>query len=111
MSKERHREPHRCRCGACLGQPEGDIAQQHRDINRLVATVDERACRLFVGFLARRHGRGGVAHFARVTGLSRTTIRLGLTQLDQPPEHAGRIRRAGGGRPKVEKKVQASSRP
>jgi hypothetical protein len=107
MSEASHREPHCCRCSACQEQPAGDVAHQHRDINRLVASLDEKARRLFVGFLARQHGRGGVAHFSRVTGLSRTTIRLGLVQLDQPPKHDDRIRRPGSGRPKIEKKVRA----
>jgi hypothetical protein len=111
MSEGLHREPHRCACLACREQPAGDIAQQHRDINRLVASLDEKARRLFVGFLARQHGRGGIAHLARVTGLSRNTVRLGLAQLGRPPEHAGRVRRPGGGRPGVEKKVRASWRP
>jgi hypothetical protein len=111
MSTGLPHEPHRCQCAACREQPNGDTARQHRDINRLVATLDEKGRRLFVGFLARQHGRGGVAHFCRVTGLSRNTIRLGLAQLDLPPEPDGRIRRPGGGRPRVEKKAPASGRP
>jgi hypothetical protein len=111
MSEELHDEPHGCRCSVCQEQAEGAIAKQHRDLHRLVASLDEKARRLFVGFLARQHGHGGVAHYSRVTGLSRTTIRLGVVQLHQPPEHDGRIRRPGGGRPKVEKKVRASWRP
>jgi hypothetical protein len=107
MSAARSREPHHCRCSACREEPDGDVAQQHRDVNRLAATLDERARRLLVGFLARQHGRGGVAHFSRVTGLSRNTIRLGLAQLDRPPGHDGRVRRPGGGRPRVEKKLRA----
>jgi len=111
MSTGRSHEPHRCQCFTCREQPDSDTAQQHRDINRLVATLDEKDRRLFVGFLARQHGRGGVAHFGRVTGLSRNTIRLGLAQLDLPPDPHGRIRRPGGGRPRVEKKARACCRP
>jgi hypothetical protein len=107
MSAGLSREPHCCPCSDCREQPDGDVAQQHRDINRLVATLDEKGRRLFVGFLARQHGRGGVAHLCRVTGLSRNTIRLGLAQLDLPPERDGRVRRPGGGRPSVEKKARA----
>jgi hypothetical protein len=107
MSEGPHREPRRCECPACLEQPAGRVAQQHRDVNRLLACLDETARRLFVAVLARQHGRGGVSPFARVTGLSRNTIRLGITQLDQPPEHDGRVRRRGGGRPSVPKKAQA----
>jgi hypothetical protein len=101
------REPHRCQCLGCREQPGGDMAQQHRDINRLVASLDEKGRRLFAGFLAHQHGRGGITHFSLVTGLSRNTIRLGLAQLDRPPEQDGRVRRPGGGRPSVEKKARA----
>jgi hypothetical protein len=69
------------------------MARRHHAANRLVATLDEKARRLFVGFLARQHGRGGGAHFSRVTGLSRATIRSGLAQLDR-----GRARRPAPGR-------------
>ena len=100
------REPHRCPCSACQEQPDGKIAQQHRDSNRLVAALD-KARRLFVGFLARQHGHGGVSHFSHLTGLSRNTIALGLAQLDQPLEHDARVRRPGGRRPSVEKKAPA----
>jgi hypothetical protein len=106
MSTGLSHEPHRCQCPSCRQQPDSDTAQQHRDINRLVATLGEKGRRLFVAFLARQHGRGGVTHFCRVTGLSRNTIRLGLAQLDLPPEPDGRIRRPGGGRPRVEKKAR-----
>jgi hypothetical protein len=111
MSEGLHHQPHSCHCSACREQPDGTTAQQHRDINRLVASLDEQARRLFVGFLARQQGRGGIAHLARVTGLSRNTVRRGRAQLDQPPPPDGRIRRPGGGRPGVEKKVRASPRP
>jgi hypothetical protein len=108
MSTGLFHEPHRCQCATCREQPDGRLAQLHRDINRLVATLDEKGRRLFVGFLARQYGRGGVAHFCRVTGLSRNTVCRGLAQLDLAPEADGRIRRPGGGRPRVEKKAPAS---
>jgi hypothetical protein len=107
MSKGPSREPRRCQCSACREQPDGDLAQQHRDINRLLADLDEKGRRLFVAFLARQHGRGGAVLLSRVTGLSRNTIRLGLAQLDLPPDPTGRTRRKGGGRPRVEKKAPA----
>jgi hypothetical protein len=107
MSTGVHREPHRCACPTCREQPASALAGQHRDINRLVASLDEDTRRQLVGLLARQHGRGGVAHFCRVTGLSRNTIRLGRAQLDHPPEHDGRVRRPGGGRHRVEKTARA----
>jgi hypothetical protein len=107
LSEDRNREPRRCECCDCLERPDGDVARRHRDVNRLLVSLDEQARRLFVAFLARQHGRGGVSLFSRVTGLSRNTIRTGIAQLDRPPRNDGRIRREGGGRPSVVKKVQA----
>jgi hypothetical protein len=60
---------------------------------------DERARRLWAAARARSAGRGGVAMVARATGISESTVRRGLRELqgDQPLE-PGRIRRAGAGR-------------
>lgn len=99
------RRPHRCGCPPCQAHPRGATAHAHRDINRLLATLDERCRRLFVAFLARAQGRGAIRRLARVTGLSRNTIRRGLREWQQPaliPRH--RIRCPGGGPQPVEKK-------
>lgn len=49
-------------------------------------------------------GVGGIATVERATGLSRTTIRVGLEELraGATPEDVVNIRRAGGGRPPIE---------
>src|SRR5262249_42040948 len=71
----------------------------------LVATLDEKSRRLVVGLLAKQHGWGGIARLARITGLSRDTVRRGQRELAHPDQRvAGRIRRPGGGRQPVEKK-------
>jgi hypothetical protein len=71
----------------------------------VLASLNERARRLFAGLLARERGRGGVVEIALVTGLSRTTIRRGRSELERPAATpGGRVRRAGGGRKRVEKK-------
>jgi hypothetical protein len=94
---------HRCSCDACRQEPEGTIAREHQAINRLVARTDERTRRLVVGFLAQRHGRGGIALLERITGLDRNTIARGRRELDRadtlPP---GRVRRPGAGPKRVE---------
>jgi hypothetical protein len=105
------RRPHRCGCSACQLHPRGATARAHRDINRLLATLDERRRRLYVAFLARAQGRGAIRRLARITGLSRNTIRRGLREWQRPLRLSGaRIRRPGGGRPPVEKKGSASWR-
>ena len=97
-----------CSCSRCRSQPDGPTAQQHRALNDLVATLDEKSRRLVVGLLAKQYGRGGITRFARITGLSRDTIRRGQRELADPdPRAAGRIRRPGGGGQRVEKKMSA----
>jgi hypothetical protein len=78
-------------------------------MNRLVATADERTRRLLVGFLAQQHGPGGIALFARLTGLDPDTIARGQRELPRAsPKPSQRIRRPGAGRPRTEKKVRTS---
>jgi hypothetical protein len=68
----------------------------------LAPVLDERARRLWAATEARAIGWGGVSRVAEATGLSRTTIRAGLDEIEVGPGDAevvtGRIRRAGGGR-------------
>ena len=100
---------HCCECLTCQQEPNSPTAHVHRDINRLIAATDERSRRLFVGFLARQHGRGGTALFARITGLDRNTIARGRRELQQDLlTRGGRVRRPGAGRKPVEKKVPKS---
>jgi hypothetical protein len=58
---------------------------------------DERGRRLFAASEARAAGWGGLASVASVTGLARSTIGRGLTDLDAPPLAPGRVRGKGGG--------------
>ena len=81
-------------CSRCRRQPDGPTTKQHRALNDLVATLDEKSRRLVVGLLAKQHGRGGITRFARITGLSRDSIRRGQRELAHPDQRAvGRIRR------------------
>ena len=73
----------------------------HEKVARLWPHLDERARRLFAANEARHLGRGGISRVSRVCGLSRVTITNGLRELDQAPLPAGRVRRAGAGRPPI----------
>lgn len=96
----------------CRLHPRAGVARTHRDINRLLAVLDERGRRLVVGFLAIQQGRGAIRRLSRITGLSRNTIRRGMHERGQKLRVApGRIRRKGGGRKLVEKKAKASWQP
>jgi DNA-binding phage protein len=96
----------RCSCSECQLHPNSNVAVEHRALNSLMATLDERSRRLVVGFLAKQSGRGGIVRLAQITGLSRDTIRRGQSELMNPEAQLGsRIRRSGGGRKRVEKKM------
>ncbi len=111
MAKVRPRRSlHRCACLTCQQHPHSGTARAHRDINRFVAVLNEKQRRLFLGLFARQQGRGAIRQLARITGVSRNTIRRGLRELRQRAA-SGRVRRPGGGRPPVEKKGRTSSRP
>jgi DNA-binding phage protein len=97
-----------CTCWECQEAPFGKVADDHRAINRVLAQLDERQRRLFAGLLAAADGHGGVVRVAQITGLSRTTIARGMAELRTGARlGAGRVRRRGGGRPRLEK----NSRP
>jgi hypothetical protein len=81
----------------------------------LVGALDERQRRLLVGVEAKVLGRGGIAAVALATGVSRTTIMAGISEIeamksldissDQPPTgRTSGTRQAGGGRKKIEAK-------
>jgi hypothetical protein len=99
---------HACRCAHCRQWPASALARDHHAINRVLASLNEKGRRLLAGLLADQRGHGGVVELATITGLSRTTIRRGMLDLRRtPPETAGRVRRAGGGRKRIEKKSPA----
>jgi hypothetical protein len=79
-----------------------DLSALREKVVRLWPHLDERARRLFAASEARELGRGGISAVSRVCGLSRVTITKGLRELDEPPLPAGRVRRRGAGRPRLE---------
>src|SRR2546421_11464780 len=70
----------------------------------LLPHLNERQRRLAVATEARLLGHGGVRAAARVAGMSETTVRRGMAELeeggDRLPE--GRVRAPGGGRKRAE---------
>lgn len=100
---------HVCECPTCSQATDAKVAHYHAAVNSILPELDERNRRLFVGLLASEHGHGGVTLLAQITGLSRTTILRGRRELAHGPGgNATRIRRPGGGRPRVEKKARPS---
>jgi DNA-binding phage protein len=60
--------------------------------------LDERDRRLVAAACARAMGHGGVSAVSRTAGLSRPTVIKAISELDEEPLAAGRVRRQGGGR-------------
>ncbi len=70
----------------------------------LLPHLNERQRRLAVATEARLLGHGGVRVAARAAGMSETTVRSGVAELEagQAPMPEGRVRGPGGGRKQVE---------
>jgi len=91
--------------------PGYDVA--HEDLmRRYFRSLPEDHRRRYAAVEALKIGYGGVAYVARVLGMSRRTIYTGIRELEamgndapnhpqRPSGDAKRIRRSGGGRPKV----------
>lgn len=63
--------------------------------------LDERQRRILAGAQARALGRGGIVAVAEATGMSRSTVQAAVAEIDAGVEVSDRVRRAGGGRPKL----------
>jgi len=103
---------HSCRCPDCLSVADHPVKEVHRLMNLLLSRLDEDHRRWYVALESLKIGHGGDRLLAQITGLNVETIRRGRTELagslqDFPAE---RIRRRGGGRPPLKKKIRPSSR-
>jgi hypothetical protein len=109
MKKSSKSNVHRCICQTCQQHPYSVVAKEHQAINRVVASLDEKNRRRFVGLLALQWGRSGIARLIEVTGISRNTICRGLAEVQRADRAtAGRVRKVGGGRLAVEKNSRRS---
>ena len=71
-------------------------------IKRMVGLLDERQWRLYLANEAIAAGYGGVSKASRISGVSRTTITKGISELVKSRKTSGKVRRSGGGRRFVE---------
>ena len=95
-----------CQSPLCQQGTEHPERELHRQMVLLFGRLDEHQRRWFVALESKRIGHGGDRLMSQITGMDKKTIRRGREELaaslaDQPPD---RIRRAGGGRPPVEKR-------
>src|SRR3990170_903946 len=86
MLNKTQRRIHNCACESCQLHPYGKTAKQHQAIKRVLLGLNERNKRRFVGVLANQQGRGGTSQLTKITGLSRTTIARGRSEI----EHSNR---------------------
>ena len=106
MADQSRKGIYRCRCEECGSGQNVEVVEYHQSINRVMVEFDERSRRLFAGLLAKQIGRGGIQRVAEITGLSRVTIRRGVRECERSqPSELDRVRRAGGGRKLIEKKL------
>jgi len=98
---------HECECEDCQGAAQTDVKSQHELINLLMSRLDEQQRCWYAAVESERIGYGGDTQVTRITGLDVETIRRGRRELADKLAHrpVGRVRVAGGGRPRVEKKA------
>ena len=108
MGSNHKQNIHQCSCETCRSHPRSETAKEHRAINRVLASLDEKRRRRAAGLLAWQWGWGGIEHISTITGLSRPTVRRGRKEVQQvePKGQRKRVRQAGGGRLKTEKNNQ-----
>src|ERR1700734_3603221 len=89
-----------------MGVPGDVLDQVGLRLEGLLPHLNERQPRLLLGAEARLLGHGGVRLVARLAGVSETTVRKGVFELedDQGPLPDGRGRGPGGGRKSAEER-------
>ena len=99
-----------CQCPPCQAGEAHAARVLHEQMNLLLSRLGEAERRWYAAVEANRLGRGGARLVAQITGLDEKTIRRGQAEVagslaDVPIK---RQRRAGGGRPPVEKNIRPS---
>ena len=92
--------------------PEADLMPEEllrATIVLFASLLDERQRRLFAGLEALKCGWGGDRRIAQLLGIDPSTVAAGRRQLVERDVEIDRVRRAGGGRPRAEKKHRKSS--
>jgi len=79
------------------------LAEVEEKYEALRSRFDERTRRLWAAAEARALGHGGIVGVGRATGMSHSTIRRGIRELEEPDsEELVQVRRRGGGRTRME---------
>src|SRR5246127_287652 len=79
----------------------GQARDARKRYREMAPVLNEQSRRRFVALEARALGHGGVSLMAQISGLARSTIYHGLSDIrDDISAPAGRVRKPGGGRKK-----------
>ena len=97
-----------CQCARCQIDAPHLEREYHRQMNLLLSRLDEQQRRWYLAVESQRLGHGADRLLFEITGVDEKTIRRGREELaaglaNQPTD---RVRRPGGGRPLVEKKIR-----
>jgi len=98
--------------GAMRALPQADIMPEElrAAIVLFFSLLDEKQRRLYAGLESLKTGRGGDPRIAALLGLDVGTVARGRRALLEQDVELERVRRAGGGRKRLEKKRPKSSR-
>ena len=96
-----------------LGRPLPDTDVMPEELRAAIvlfaSLLDERQRRLFAGLESLKCGWGGDRRIATLLGIDPSTVATGRRQLVDRDVEVDRVRRAGGGRTRLEKKRRKSS--
>ncbi len=103
---------HECQCPDCQASEWHYHKEIHRQMNLFLSRLDEQQRRWYVALESIKIGHGGDVRMSQITGMCVDTIRRGREELGDSLEGRprDRVRRPGGGRPRVEKKTRSSPR-
>jgi hypothetical protein len=109
MAKERARQQEQWAARQAL-KPQIDSREEEFRAARVLfySLLDEQQRRLFAGLESFKQGYGGDRQLAEALGLDEQTVSRGRRELLAGEVERERIRRAGGGRPRAEKKRRRS---
>ena len=104
-AKDRTRRQEQRAARQVLGQSADDETHQQRaTIVLFYSLLDEQQRRLYAGVESLKQGHGGDRQLAAILGLDEETVARGRRELLTGQVQRERVRRAGGGRPRAEKK-------
>lgn len=89
---------------ALLEAPDPEEQKTRAAIVLFYSLLDEQQRRLYAGVESIKHGHGGDQKMAQCLGLDVETVSRGRRELLAGEVQPGRVRRAGAGRPRAEKK-------